>query len=215
MWSRPDDLLITAPPGASGFYTYTSNSGMNGALTAFLNLSGASSASNTAVRELRVQTFPLPSSTRCGGHWDEACFDTELMTPILNSGVNALSLVTVASLADIGYTVNLAATEISFDANQIASQCKCPKESSAQVTEFTQTPEYAVRAEAAMMGAREYGLASLQSMKEADPDLEVGLAVLYELDGQIKDVLVAMRDLDDDRGGGGGGDDNENNQDRL
>jgi hypothetical protein len=41
-------------------------------------------------------------------HWRETIFDSELMTGFLNPGVlNAISRVTVASLADMGYTVNL------------------------------------------------------------------------------------------------------------
>jgi len=42
-------------------------------------------------------------------HWRESILQTELMTGYLNSGVpNPLSRITVASLADLGYTVNLA-----------------------------------------------------------------------------------------------------------
>lgn len=45
-------------------------------------------------------------------HWDETVFDNELMTGWYNSGEeNPLSLITVASMADLGYTVNLAAAE--------------------------------------------------------------------------------------------------------
>jgi hypothetical protein len=41
-------------------------------------------------------------------HWRESVFDNELMTGFINVGPNPLSAVTVASLADQGYTVNLA-----------------------------------------------------------------------------------------------------------
>ncbi len=51
------------------------------------------------------------SGTVCS-HWRESVFDTELMTGFLDGGVtNPLSLVTVQSLSDIGYTVNPAAAE--------------------------------------------------------------------------------------------------------
>ncbi len=42
------------------------------------------------------------------GHWDEAVFDTELMTPFLEASGSSepLSRLTIASLADLGYTVN-------------------------------------------------------------------------------------------------------------
>ena len=40
------------------------------------------------------------------GHWRESVFDTELMTGWINGVTNPLSAITVASLADIGYTVD-------------------------------------------------------------------------------------------------------------
>jgi hypothetical protein len=50
------------------------------------------------------------SGTR-DSHWRESTFNNELMTGWLNSGVNPLSRVTVASLADLGYTVNINAAD--------------------------------------------------------------------------------------------------------
>ena len=49
--------------------------------------------------------------TGCGAgtrdsHWHESVFKNELMTGYLNSGVNPLSRVTVASMQDIGYSVS-------------------------------------------------------------------------------------------------------------
>ena|GEM_PF-6407301 len=44
-------------------------------------------------------------------HWREATFNNELMTGWLNSGTNPLSRITAASLADLGYEVNLAAAD--------------------------------------------------------------------------------------------------------
>lgn len=41
------------------------------------------------------------------GHWRETFFGDELMTGTLNDGVNPLSSITVASLADLGYSVNV------------------------------------------------------------------------------------------------------------
>ncbi|MBX9584357.1 MAG: pre-peptidase C-terminal domain-containing protein [Gemmataceae bacterium] len=45
------------------------------------------------------------------GHWRESVFDEEVMTGTLDTGVNPLSRITVASLADMGYTVDLAAAD--------------------------------------------------------------------------------------------------------
>jgi hypothetical protein len=51
------------------------------------------------------------AGTRCG-HWDEAFFQSELMTGFLGPDkVNPLSRLTVASLTDIGYDVSLAAAD--------------------------------------------------------------------------------------------------------
>lgn len=44
-------------------------------------------------------------------HWRESVFGNELMTGYLDSGSNPLSLVTIASLEDMGYTVDRAISE--------------------------------------------------------------------------------------------------------
>jgi Leishmanolysin len=52
--------------------------------------------------------------TRCG-HWDEGFFDNELMTGFLggvtSTTVNPFSALTIASMADLGYEVNLSEAE--------------------------------------------------------------------------------------------------------
>jgi len=44
-------------------------------------------------------------------HWRESVLKNELMTPVINSGTNPLSRITVMSLADMGYTVNPAGAD--------------------------------------------------------------------------------------------------------
>ena len=44
-------------------------------------------------------------------HWRETVFVNELMTGFVGNAGNPLSALTIASLADMGYTVNLAAAE--------------------------------------------------------------------------------------------------------
>ncbi|MGB7415610.1 MAG: leishmanolysin-related zinc metalloendopeptidase [Thermosynechococcaceae cyanobacterium] len=44
-------------------------------------------------------------------HWRESTFGNELMTGQINSGINPISRVTIGSLADLGYTVNLGAAD--------------------------------------------------------------------------------------------------------
>lgn len=50
------------------------------------------------------------SGTACS-HWDEGFFDTELMTGYSDSGANALSSMTIGSLADLGLTVDYSQAE--------------------------------------------------------------------------------------------------------
>jgi len=45
------------------------------------------------------------------GHWKETTFKSELMTGYLNTGSNPLSIMTIRSFEDLGYTVNTAAAE--------------------------------------------------------------------------------------------------------
>ncbi len=45
------------------------------------------------------------------GHWRESVFDNEIMTGFLNGGSNPISRLTIASLADLGYAVNLGAAD--------------------------------------------------------------------------------------------------------
>lgn len=44
-------------------------------------------------------------------HWRESTFNNEIMTGYINAGTNPTSRITVASLADLGYTVNMAAAD--------------------------------------------------------------------------------------------------------
>jgi hypothetical protein len=45
------------------------------------------------------------------GHWRESTFVNELMTGFINSGTNPLSAMTIRSLEDLGYTVDVAAAD--------------------------------------------------------------------------------------------------------
>jgi hypothetical protein len=50
-------------------------------------------------------------------HWRESTFGNELMTGFLNSGTNPLSVMSIRSLEDLGYTVNSAVADAYPDAN--------------------------------------------------------------------------------------------------
>ena len=61
---------------------------------------------------------PVFGAGSLNGHWREGVFSNELMTPAVNYGSNPLSVVSIESLADIGYVVNTAAADpftVSFD----------------------------------------------------------------------------------------------------
>jgi hypothetical protein len=60
----------------------------------------------TAAASVPVEGTPSPAGSR-DGHWRESVFGAELMTPFIAGTPNPISRVTVASLADLGYTVNL------------------------------------------------------------------------------------------------------------
>jgi hypothetical protein len=74
-----------------------------------------------AMREfgaLQGLTTPVPVSVaNTGGagtrdaHWREAVFGNELLTGFLNTGVNPISRMSIASFEDLGYQVNYAAAD--------------------------------------------------------------------------------------------------------
>jgi Leishmanolysin len=63
------------------------------------------------------------NGTACG-HWDEDCLGSELMTGYLNSGFNPLSRITVATLQDLGYTVDYSTAD-AFTRNNLNASCVC------------------------------------------------------------------------------------------
>ena len=60
--------------------------------------------------------------TECG-HWDEVCFQSELMTGS-STGSLPLSRVTAGSLEDLGYTVDYDKTD-AFTASDLDDSCRC------------------------------------------------------------------------------------------
>lgn len=64
----------------------------------------------TSGTSVPVEGLPSGPGSR-DGHWRESVFGNELMTPYISGVGNPLSRVTAASLADLGYTVNLAAAD--------------------------------------------------------------------------------------------------------
>ena len=65
----------------------------------------------------------IDDGTFCG-HWDEDCMNSELMTGFLNGGLNPLSRITIATLGDLGYTVDYSTAE-SYGTSDVDSSCRC------------------------------------------------------------------------------------------
>ena len=98
--SLPADPADPPNPGADPHFTGAQ------AITAFNAVGGTT---YTGGAKVPVENFG--GAGTADAHWRESVFDNELMTGFINAGVNPLSRVTVASLADLGYTVNLAAAD--------------------------------------------------------------------------------------------------------
>ena len=122
-----------------GYCEYKENSDVQ---AAFQELSGYNTARDKTgcAATPRVQR---EQSGECGGHWQEQCIQSELMTPVLEfdgtSGTlvrtgGKTSTLTTASLRDIGYATisdedGIAQGLITFDADDVLGSCKCPPES--------------------------------------------------------------------------------------
>jgi hypothetical protein len=75
------------------------------AVSAFDSVGGASYPNG------KVPVEDLGGPGTADAHWRESVFDNELMTGWLNQGSNPLSVVTIASMADLGYQVDFSAAD--------------------------------------------------------------------------------------------------------
>lgn len=99
LWS-PLSTGICAEPAAAGSPTFTGAA----AVTEWTTLKGGTPSGNVPIEDAGGP------GTQCG-HWDEETFFTELMTGFLNTSADALSRLTIGSLKDLGYTVDLSKAE--------------------------------------------------------------------------------------------------------
>ena len=87
--------------GDASYYGFTGSN----ALAEYKAMSGNASATSVPVQ-------PGSVGGSSGAHWSESVFQNELMTPSTGPGnVMPISRLTIASLADLGYTVDLAAAD--------------------------------------------------------------------------------------------------------
>lgn len=112
IWSARGFLQNPSPTTGTGLDTYFNGPG---AIAAFNSLGGAT---YTGGAKVPVENTQGGAGTR-NSHWREGVLDNELMTGFYDGGrVNPLSLITVQSMSDIGYTVNTAAADnFSFTAS--------------------------------------------------------------------------------------------------
>jgi hypothetical protein len=108
-----DDLLLHELGHVIGFGTLWSNlrllTGVGGADPQFI---GASATASYHQLGGTAPFVPVENNGAQGtrdGHWRESAFGNELMTGFINAPPNPLSITTVGSLQDLGYTTNVAA----------------------------------------------------------------------------------------------------------
>ena len=128
-----------------------------------------------------------------GGHWDEKCMDKELMTGYVEGGPPMpISKLTLASVEDLGYTVNYGVADAYNGAN---TQC-CNGLSIQDDTLNGPRLSEEGRAKATAYGEQLLGENALSvSIGEEVPEdlIYVGdkiVSVLYEESGQIFEIIV-------------------------
>ena len=106
MW---EDFGLVQSPSSAGTPLDTYFSGANG-IAGFNSIGGSTYTGGN-----KVPVENTGGGGTMNAHWRESVLQNELMTGYLNSGVaNPLSLLTVRSLADMGYTVNTGAADSFF-----------------------------------------------------------------------------------------------------
>lgn len=131
-------------------------------------------------------------SGTAGSHFDEACFDEELMTGFADEGM-ILSNLTIGTLADMGYEVDYSVAE-EFDLT--GSCCARRRRLGDAGKKFSRrrlTPENELK-------AINYGTAELERLQQnlhlfgLDPEVDVvdTISVYVEQDGHIIDIEVHL-----------------------
>ncbi|HEX2206936.1 MAG TPA: Ig-like domain-containing protein [Longimicrobium sp.] len=106
LWAPLGLLQNPSPPGGPPLDTWFSGAG---GLLGFNNIGGS-----TYTGGQKVPVENTGSAGTMNAHWRESVLDNELMTGYLDVGSNPLSQLSVRSLADMGYTVNVAGADFFF-----------------------------------------------------------------------------------------------------
>lgn len=109
-----------------GFGTFWDTTSTNllinyGANVSYIGAGGIAGCKAIGGNNICATSVPVEGSQGSEGtvnsHWRESTFGNELMTGFLNSGTNPLSVMSIRSLEDLGYTVNSAVADAYPDAN--------------------------------------------------------------------------------------------------
>jgi Leishmanolysin len=117
LWS---DFGLLQLPSTTAVPQDTWYSGINGQ-AGFSNIGGATYTGGN-----KVPVENMGGAGTANAHWRESVLANELMTGFLNPGTNPLSELTVRSLADLGYTVNVAGADPFFLALAVRGQEEAP-----------------------------------------------------------------------------------------
>ena len=107
IWSSKGLLQLISPNTGTGLDTHFSGTL---AIAAFNAVGGAT---YTGGNKVPVENSQGGAGTR-NSHWRESVLQNELMTGFLNAGSNPLSQLTIASVQDLGYAVNVVAADPFF-----------------------------------------------------------------------------------------------------
>ena len=107
IWSNKGFLQLASPPSGTGNDTHFSGPL---AIAAFNAVGGST---YTGGNKVPVENTQGGGGTR-NSHWRESVLRNELMTGFINAGSNPLSQLTIASMQDLGYAVNISAADAFF-----------------------------------------------------------------------------------------------------
>lgn len=107
IWSTKGLLQLISPTTGTGLDTHFSGTL---AIAAFNAVGGST---YTGGNKVPVENTQGGAGTR-NSHWRESVLQNELMTGFLNGGSNPLSQLTIASMQDLGYAVNVIAADPFF-----------------------------------------------------------------------------------------------------
>lgn len=160
----------------------------------------------------RICDGPLPIETdggegTAGGHWDEDCLRTELMTGFLDGGNDPLSVITVASLEDLGYSVSKENAE-PFTSRDVAGFCcnrrRNLRKDDDEDGEFMQVEMPALDSDTVQMAAEE-AFTVMQTMRSEMPaEMPEGAVYVggesmtvfvFDSEGNVRDLAFRWEDL--------------------